>query len=79
MPDTRTRTRPSSARRAERRVAHAEPRTTRPSSRAGEQHRARRDAGPADLALYTCGCGSDFQAGVSTSVACPSCGAGQAW
>jgi len=34
---------------------------------------------PQDSALYTCGCGVAFQAAVSTSVACPSCGAGQAW
>jgi hypothetical protein len=34
---------------------------------------------PEDSALYTCGCGFAFQAPVSTSVACPHCGSGQAW
>jgi predicted Zn-ribbon and HTH transcriptional regulator len=29
--------------------------------------------------MYTCTCGYVFQAKVSTSVACPHCGAGQAW
>ena len=79
MQDTRTRPRPSAARRTERRVAHAEPRPARSAARSAEQSRARRDAGPADRALYACGCGNDFQAGVSTSVACPRCAAGQAW
>ncbi len=32
-----------------------------------------------DTALYSCGCGFQFQAAVSTSVACPQCGGGQAW
>ncbi len=34
---------------------------------------------PEDTALYACGCGFAFQAAVSTSVACPRCGGGQAW
>ncbi|HUA12865.1 MAG TPA: hypothetical protein VMA83_12790 [Solirubrobacteraceae bacterium] len=32
-----------------------------------------------DRASYSCGCGYVFDAAVSTSVACPHCGAGQAW
>jgi hypothetical protein len=32
-----------------------------------------------DIALYSCSCGFQFQAPVSTSVACPHCGTGQAW
>jgi hypothetical protein len=32
-----------------------------------------------DTATYNCGCGYVFAAPVSTSVACPHCGAGQAW
>lgn len=32
-----------------------------------------------DNALYSCGCGFVFAAAVSTSVACPHCGDGQAW
>ena len=34
---------------------------------------------PEDAALYVCGCGTAFTAGVSTSVTCPACGDGQAW
>lgn len=41
--------------------------------------RARRSGGPIDQAQYTCGCGLVFDAAVSTSVACPHCGATQAW
>jgi hypothetical protein len=41
--------------------------------------RARRAGGPADRALYRCGCGHAFTASVSTSVGCPSCGETQAW
>ena len=32
-----------------------------------------------DQAVYTCQCGHIFEAMVSTSVACPHCGSGQAW
>ncbi|HME03637.1 MAG TPA: hypothetical protein VKG38_11495 [Solirubrobacteraceae bacterium] len=41
--------------------------------------RARAAGGPRDCASYTCSCGYLFVASVSTSVACPHCGAGQAW
>jgi hypothetical protein len=41
--------------------------------------RAREAGGPIDLASYVCGCGCLFDASVSTSVACPHCGADQAW
>ena len=41
--------------------------------------RLRSAARPEDSALYFCSCGHDFRAGVSTTVACPSCGVGQAW
>lgn len=34
---------------------------------------------PEDAALYMCGCGEGFTAGVTTSVTCPSCGHGQLW
>ncbi|WP_445151568.1 hypothetical protein [Baekduia sp. Peel2402] len=43
------------------------------------ERRHRACVSPQDSALYTCGCGVAFQAAVSTSVACPSCGADQAW
>jgi hypothetical protein len=40
----------------------------------------RRDVDPSeDTAVYSCTCGMVFEAQVSTSVACPHCGAGQAW
>lgn len=43
------------------------------------ERRARESGGPIDNAQYNCSCGMVFQAPVSTSVACPHCGAGQAW
>ena len=43
------------------------------------QRRAKRSGGPVDTASYPCGCGYVFDAAVSTTVACPHCGAGQAW
>ncbi len=40
----------------------------------------RRQHGPVeDNALYSCHCGFVFEAAVSTTVACPHCGDGQAW
>jgi rubrerythrin len=44
-----------------------------------DERRAREAGGPEDRAMYTCSCGYVFEAEVSTSVACPHCGAGQAW
>jgi hypothetical protein len=44
-----------------------------------DERRARESGGPEDRAMYTCMCGYVFEAKVSTSVACPHCGAGQAW
>jgi hypothetical protein len=44
-----------------------------------DERRARESGGPEDRAMYTCSCGYVFQAEVSTSVACPHCGTGQAW
>jgi hypothetical protein len=41
--------------------------------------RVRDAGGPVDRASYTCQCGCLFEAKVSTSVACPHCGCGQAW
>jgi hypothetical protein len=32
-----------------------------------------------DNALYSCSCGFQFTAPVTTSVACPHCGTAQAW
>jgi rubrerythrin len=44
-----------------------------------DERRARESGGPEDRAMYTCSCGYVFESEVSTSVACPHCGAGQAW
>ncbi|MCW2998097.1 MAG: hypothetical protein JWN65_1646 [Solirubrobacterales bacterium] len=44
-----------------------------------QEHRMRAAGGPEDNATYTCACGLVFEAAVSTSVACPACGAAQAW
>ena len=35
--------------------------------------------GPKDLATYSCVCGFQWEARVSTTVACPHCGVTQAW
>jgi rubrerythrin len=43
------------------------------------ERRLREAGGPDDRAQYTCTCGYVFEADVSTSVACPHCGAAQAW
>lgn len=44
---------------------------------AARRHRA--SVVPDDQATYRCGCGFVFAAAVSTTVACPHCGTGQAW
>jgi hypothetical protein len=41
--------------------------------------RRRIASAPQDSALYSCGCGFQFEAAVSTSVGCPHCGDTQAW
>jgi hypothetical protein len=41
--------------------------------------RVRSAGGPIDNASYACACGFVFAASVSTTVACPHCGADQAW
>jgi hypothetical protein len=41
--------------------------------------RVREAGGPVDRASYACACGYLFSAAVSTTVACPHCGADQAW
>jgi hypothetical protein len=50
-----------------------------PSAEVKASRRARESGGPEDTAFYTCSCGYAFDAAVSTSVACPHCGATQAW
>jgi hypothetical protein len=44
-----------------------------------DERRLRQSGGPHDHATYACTCGYVFDAAVSTSVACPHCGTGQAW
>jgi hypothetical protein len=44
-----------------------------------DERRLRASGGPNDRAQYTCGCGYVWEADVSASVACPHCGAFQAW
>ncbi|WP_205699025.1 hypothetical protein [Conexibacter sp. SYSU D00693] len=54
-----------------------EPQPSTPELR--EERRMREAGGPEDKAFYTCSCGFAFEAAVTTSVACPHCGTGQAW
>ena len=64
----------------ERRRGHLAP--TRPApadAPAQPEARVREAGGPEDVASYSCVCGFHFEAPVSTSVACPHCGSGQAW
>jgi hypothetical protein len=51
--------------------------TQRPPDTAAQ--RVRDAGGPVDRASYSCQCGYVFAAAVSTTVACPHCGTGQAW
>ena len=79
---TDTRHRGSSTRRGS--ILRREP--TAPAAGEGEpeddladERRLRSSGGPNDRAQYTCGCGFVWEADVSASVACPHCGASQAW
>ena len=44
-----------------------------------DERRLRASGGPNDRAQYACACGFVWEADVSASVACPHCGATQAW
>jgi hypothetical protein len=59
------------------RDAEAEAGPTDHQLQAERRHRA--SVAPEDHAHYGCSCGYQFQAPVSTSVACPHCGSAQAW
>ena len=65
------------------RSVHPVPRTAPEPVEATSEHpmqkRAKESGGPLDHAQYRCSCGYIFHAAVSTSVACPHCGTGQAW
>jgi hypothetical protein len=58
---------------------HHAARRNEPVDDLADERRVRESGGPDDRAMYTCSCGYVFEADVSTSVACPHCGAGQAW
>jgi hypothetical protein len=58
------------------RRGHAEPPVPEPLE---PEALVREAGGPEDNETHACGCGYVFEAAVSTSVACPHCGAGQAW
>lgn len=75
-------TRPLLTRRTDRSVHRAPRAAPAPAPEVVEhphQRRAKRSGGPVDQASYSCACGMVFDAAVSTSVACPHCGTGQAW
>ena len=73
----RARVVPGRRRRSERR---AEPRERPcPAEHVADQQRERAVPGPEDRALFSCRCGSVFQAPVTASVTCPHCGEPQAW
>jgi len=72
----RRRERPQRGERPERRTA---PEEAPPLPELFDERRLREAGGPDDRAMYSCGCGYVFRADVSTSVACPHCGATQAW
>jgi hypothetical protein len=55
----------------------AEPEPAVDEHLAERRHRA--SVAPEDVAHYGCSCGYQFQAPVTTSVACPHCGTSQAW
>jgi len=64
----------------ERRRGHLSVARPAPEQAVSEPEQRVRDAGgPEDVATYTCVCGFHFEAPVSTGVACPHCGSGQAW
>ena len=44
-----------------------------------DERRHRESVACEDSAHYACSCGFQFQAPVTTSVACPHCGTSQAW
>jgi predicted RNA-binding Zn-ribbon protein involved in translation (DUF1610 family) len=59
--------------RRQRRGRHRRP------ARLTRDQRSREAAKPEDVGTYTCPCGFQWEAAVSTSVDCPHCGASQAW
>jgi hypothetical protein len=82
-PERRGHERRAEQRRAEPRVivmdAEPPPSAILPNNRDLAAEQVRRAGGPLDVAVYNCSCGYLFSASVSTTVACPHCGADQAW
>jgi rubrerythrin len=54
-------------------------RRRRRRERHSHHQRAHEAERPKDLTTYTCSCGYLWEGPVSTTVACPHCGADQAW
>ena len=81
MPQTAMRIRPvRRARSTPARRIHVVPAPEpRPEPVHPAERRLRDAGGPEDRTTYNCGCGSVFVAPVTASVACPHCGAEQAW
>jgi hypothetical protein len=81
--ETRHRGGPSRRKSLVRREPPATPAEPEPAAQAEDdlfdERRLRASGGPNDRAQYTCGCGYVWEADVSASVACPHCGASQAW
>jgi hypothetical protein len=61
------------------RLRSAPPPRHLPTSADATAARVRAAGGPTDEARYSCACGLQFLASVSTTVACPHCGATQPW
>ncbi len=84
---TRISTARTSGSRRRARHPHTSPRSLRPedlfegpfANALADTQSARREGPTRDDAFYPCGCGTAFYAAVSTTVACPACGAGQDW
>jgi hypothetical protein len=60
------------------RRGHTEPPAPEPAP-VDPEALVREAGGPEDTETHACECGYVFEAAVSTSVACPHCGAAQAW
>jgi hypothetical protein len=71
--------RPSLLRRDQPATPVAEPEVASEDDDLADERRLRASGGPNDRAQYACSCGYVWDADVSASVACPHCGAAQAW
>jgi hypothetical protein len=78
-PQRSTHRRPLTARRPHLAEAPTPPAPGPADSNLAAERRHRASVAPEDTAHYGCGCGFQFEAPVSTTVACPHCGCAQAW